>query len=248
MRRIEKIRLTFAVLAFACLQGCMNAGPNAMPADKAFALSASALSGVESYGVEGEVSIVGASGNVVRATAFEGIVNDHDQVKMKWTNMAAPSDEKITTLSVAKQTYEPLGLLSSIRSHTAKIEYNLQAAEANEDQVSFSIRLDDNEAKRRIETLLRKELSDLEADKALLERSPKASANVLGQAKKTLENTLSGLKVTTDCVWTANRRTWFPARLQEDTVLTYEWQGKTVTERRESYTNFRKSSGSDTMK
>lgn len=249
MSRIRSIRLACAVLAFACLQGCLNAGPESKPAPEAFALSASALSGVESYGVDGEVAIYNASGALLRKSSFDGTVTNHDRVKIQWKRQSALSAQSVTTTktSVVRQTYEPLGLLASIRDKTASISYNLQAAEANEDRVSFAIALDDDVAKKRIQTELMDELSALEADKTLLSANPKEAAAVLARAKKTLDAALSSLRVTTNCVWTADRKTWFPTRLQEDTALEYEWNGRTVTEKRAAVTNFRKNAGSDTI-
>lgn len=249
MSRIRSIRLACAVLICACLQGCMNAGPENKPAAEAFALSASALSGVESYGVDGEVAIYNANGALLRKSSFDGSVTNHDRVSIQWNSLSALSAQSVTTTKtgVVRRTYEPLGLLASIREKTASISYNLQATEASGDLVSFAIALDGGVAKKRIETELRDELSALEADKALLAAKPKEAAAVLAGAKKTLDAALASLRVTTNCVWTADRKTWFPTRLQEDTVLEYVWNGKPVAEKREAVTNFRKSAGSDTM-
>lgn len=240
MRRTSWSRLACAGIALACLQGCTNAAKSNLSAAEAFALSASALSGSESYGLSGEVSVIDAGGSVANKMAYEGEVTGHGNLNVQWTSLSA----KATAERPVESNYEPLDLLKTIQDQTAAITYAQGTAP---DQVQFTIKLDDAVAKRRIADQLRKELNALEKDKVLFERNPDQSAKVLRDAKKTLEDVLSGLKVTTNCQWYANKRTWFPKRLQEETVLQYKWKGKVYQEKRVSVTNFREASRNGTI-
>ncbi|MBO9599345.1 MAG: hypothetical protein J7559_16180 [Cohnella sp.] len=240
MRRNTWSGFACAGLAMACLQGCMNASTSNLSAEKAFALSASALSGSENYGLSGEVSVIDSGGLVANKLAYEGEVTGHGNLNVQWKNLSA----KGMAERPVESNYEPLDLLKSIQDKTANITY---ANGANPDQVQFTIKLDEAVAKRRIADQLRKELSALEQDKVLLERNPVQSAKVLSNAKTTLDEALSGLTVTTDCQWYANKRTWFPNKLQEETVLQYQWKGKTYREKRVSVTNFRQASRNGTI-
>ncbi|WP_027084195.1 hypothetical protein [Cohnella panacarvi] len=240
MRFTTWSRLACAGFAMTCLQGCMNAGTSNLSAEDAFALSASALSGSESYGLSGEVSVIDSGGFVANKLAYEGEVTGHGNLNVQWTSLSA----KAAAERPVESNYEPLDLLKSIQDKTAVIKY---AGGTVPDQVRFTIKLDDAVAKRRIADQLRKELSALEQDKVLLERNPRQSAKVISNAKTTLEDVLSGLKVTTNCEWYANKRTWFPKKLQEETVLQYEWKGKAYREKRVSVTNFRAASRSGTI-
>lgn len=232
MRRTTLTRLACAGFAIACLQGCMNAGTGNLPAEEAFALSASALSGSESYGLSGEVSVIVGGGFIANKLAYEGEVTGHGNLNIKWKNTSwkAMADRPV------ESNYEPLDLLKSIQDKSASISYKANAADPN--QVQFTIKIADSVAKRRIADQLRKELNALEQDKALMQRMPEQSAKVLSDAKATLEDAIGSLKVTTDCQWGANKRTWFPTRLQEETVLQYKWKGKPYREKRMSVTNF----------
>ncbi|MFD0671845.1 hypothetical protein [Cohnella sp. GCM10027633] len=242
MRHPVMSRLALSGAALLCLQGCLAAEPGNMPADEAFALSASALSGSERYGLSGEVSVLDASGLVANRLSYEGEVTEHDNVTVQWKNVNAKSAQTGQTNS-----YEPLELLEAIKGKSASIAYRKAEVGGNADEVRFAIKLDGDVAKRRIADQLRKELTAIGEDKMLLGRKPEQSANVLKEAKATLENVLGGLKVTTECQWTANKRTWFPTRLQEDTLLEYEWKGKPYKEKRLSVTNFRAGSRNGTM-
>ncbi|MFC5532316.1 hypothetical protein [Cohnella yongneupensis] len=243
MRRSILPRLACGCLVLVSLQGCLGAQGNDLPADEAFALSASALSGSESYGLSGEVSVVDSKGFVANRMSYEGQVTGHNNVKVQWTNGNAKST---STRQVETSSYEPLDLLQSIKGKTSAIAY--KPLSNRPDEVQFTIKLDDDVAKRRIADHLRKELTDLGQEKVLLQRKPDQSAKVLTQAKATLEDVLGSLKVTTNCQWTANRRTWFPTQLQENTLLQYKWKGKTYEEKRVSVTNFRAASGNGTIK
>lgn len=240
MRRTIWSGLVCAGFAMACLQGCMNADAGNLSAEEAFALSASALSGSENYGLSGEVSVIDSGGSVANKLAYEGEVTGHGNLNVQWKSLSA----KATAERPVESNYGPLDLLKSIQDKTAAIAY---AKGADPDQVRFTIKLDDAVAKRRIADQLRKELSALEQDKVLLERNPRQSAKVLSNAKTTLEDVLSGLNVTTNCQWYANKRTWFPKKLQEETVLQYQWKGKAYKEKRVSVTNFREASRSGTI-
>ncbi len=238
MRRTTWSRLACAGFAMVILQGC--ATTSNLSAEDAFALSASALSGSENYGLSGEVSVIDSGGSVANKLAYEGQVTGHGNLNVQWKSLSAQSAAE----RPVESNYEPLDLLKSIQDKTAAITY---AKGTDPDQVQFSIKLDDAVAKRRIADQLRKELKTLEQDTVLLERNPEQSAKVLSNAKTTLEDVLSGLKVSTNCQWYANKRTWFPKKLQEETVLQYRWKGKTYQEKRVSVTNFRQASRNGTI-
>lgn len=242
MSCIRFVRLVVFGWLLIGLTGCQFAGSGDMTADEAFALSASALSGSESYGLSGEVSVLDASGIVANRAEYEGEVTEHGKLNVQWKSsntMAAATDQTSASL------YEPLGLMEAIQAKSASIAYRNNGGDA--DEVHFEIKLNGDVAKRRIADQLRKELSALEEDKTLLARKPDQSASLLAEAKMTLEKAIDSLKVTTNCEWSANRRTWFPTRLQEDTVLEYKWNGKSYSEKRASVTNFRTGSGDGTM-
>jgi hypothetical protein len=233
MRRTNISRLVCAGIAIVCLQGCMSVQPGSMPADKALALSASALSGSEKYGVSGEVSVVDAIGIVANRVSYEGQVTGHGNIKVQWKNASSTS---AAASPADSNGYEPLDLLKSIQGKTSTIAYTPSVS--SPDQVEFTIKLDDAVAKRRIADHLRKDLTAIGQDKILLQRNPEQAAKVLSKANATLESAIASLKVTTNCLWTANKRTWFPTRLQEETLLQYEWKGKAYQEKRVSVTNF----------
>lgn len=219
----------------------MQADTSRMPADEAFALSASALSGSESYGLVGEISVIDTGGYVANKLAYEGEVTGHGNIKVQWKSLGT----RTMAERPVESNYEPLDLLKKIQDKSAAISYKPSAGSPG--QVQFAIKLDDAVAKQRIADQLRKELNTLEQDKMLLERNSKKSTEVLSQAKATLEDVLTSLKVTTNCQWSANKRTWFPTQLQEDTLLQYTWKGKPYREKRISVTNFRAASRSGTI-
>jgi hypothetical protein len=231
-----------ATLALFSLQGCM-ASTNSLPANKALALSASALSGSESYGFSGEVSVINPGGFVGSKAAYEGEVTSHGNMKMKWTNSMA-----LTTTTKPHNTtsYQPLQLLESINSQSAVISY-VQAPSPNR-PVHLQIKLDDDVARKRVVAGLRADLALLRSDNNLLKGNRKEADKILSNAGKRLDTAISTLKVTTVCDWTTDPKDWFPNQLKEETVLTYMWDNKPCREKRVSKTNFLHNAQNGTMK
>jgi hypothetical protein len=219
------------------LSGCMAAS-NTLPANKALALSASALSGSESYDFDGEVSVFDPGGFVGSRSAYEGEVSSHGNMKIKWkTKDTIPvASSSVSSKSISKTTYRPLQLLESIGAKSAVISYAEQPLPAQ--PVRLRIQLDDNVAKERVAAGLRADFELLRADKELRKGDPEKANQILSDAGQRLETALTTLKVKTVCQWTANPKGWFPSQLTEETVLSYTWDGKPFQEKRISETNF----------
>lgn len=213
------------------LQGCM-ASPAALSAEEAFALSASALSGIERYRFKGEVSIIDPGGWVSNKAAFEGEVIDHGNLKMQWKTSdlyAASSKPGITS-------YKPLQLLEAINGKSAVITY--AEAPIPSQAVHFQIRLDERVAKMRVVKGLREEFALLRSEQGHLLGDTAKAEEILSKSERRLEEALSSLRVTTVCDWTADPQNWFPHQLKEQTVLTYIWNEQSLQEMRVSRTNF----------
>ena len=236
----KRIRLCAAICGagalLAMMAGCAGR-TDRLPADQAFALSASALSGTDSYGFKGELALFNPWGAMETKAAFEGEVNRHGNLKLNWTT----PDKGKTAVDLpaegqAGAGYRPLSLLEPLGSATSSIVY-ADSPSAGE-PVRIRIRLDEDAAKRRIADGLREELADMKADKRLYAKDPQETRNRLEAADLRLEAALATLKVDTVVIWTANPKNWFPVRMAEETELTYEWEGKSYSEKRTSETNF----------
>jgi hypothetical protein len=230
-----------ASLLLLVLQGCM-ASTTSLPAEKAFALSASALSGVEDYQFKGEVSVIDPRGRVSNTAAFEGEVIGHGNLKMQWKT----SEKEATYVKLQGMTaYKPLQLLKAFNGKSAIITYAQTPADSQ--NVHFQIKLDDLVAKERIAKGLREELALLRSENDLMRGDPVKAEGILNKADERLEAALSSLKVTTVCDWMANQRDWFPYQLKEQTELTYTWNEHSLHEKRVSETNFLLNAVNDTM-
>ncbi len=234
--------ITGATLLLLILQGCM-ASSGDLPADKAFALSASALSGSDSYGFAGVVSVVDAAGAVGSRAAYEGEVIGHGELSMQWENSNAHS---VSVKNFGTTTYQPLEILESISGKSAVISYAETPVPSK--PVHFQIKLDDRVARERVAAGLRADLALLRGDSGLLRGDPVKAERILSNAEQRLETAISTLKVTTACDWTADPKDWFPRQLKEETVLTYTWDDKPFREKRVSQTNFLQNKQDGTMK
>lgn len=213
-------------------QGC-HLISSSLPADKAFALSASALSGSERYEFAGEVSVFDPGGYIGGRAAYEGEVTMHGKLSMQWKSAGSASLE---TNSRQTTAYRPLQLLESIKGESATITY---AEKPVPDQpVRMRIKLDDKVARERLVKVLRDDFALLRADNGLLRGDPAKAEQILLDANKRLEEALSTLKVSTVCQWTADPKNWFPSQLKEESTLSYRWDGKPYKEKRISETNF----------
>jgi len=234
--------ITGTMIMLFGLSGCAGASIR-VPADQAFALSASALSGSDNYAFTGEVAVINPGGKVGSRASYEGEVSDHGNLKVQWKNLNATSE---AAASSNRNDYRPLQILESINGQTAKISYTEQPIASQ--PVSLQIQLDEKTAKERIASGLKKEMALLRADSALLGRHPERSEEILAAADKRLEMMLSTLKATTVVHWKANPKNWFPYQMTEETVLSYEWQGKSYQEKRTAETNFLARTPGDTIK
>ncbi|MCD9026538.1 hypothetical protein [Cohnella silvisoli] len=231
-----------AALALLCMQGCMTSSAS-LSANKALALSASALSGSESYGFAGEVSVIDPGGSVGSKAAYEGKVTLHGNMQLQWKNSATHS---ASVKSQNAMSYQPLKLLEYINGKSAEITY-AETPIPNR-PVHLQIKLDDNVARERVVAGLRADLALLRSDKELLRGDPKEAEKILSNAGKRLETAIATLKVKTVCDWTADPKDWFPDRLREETILTYSWDGKPFREKRIAETNFLHNAQDGTMK
>ncbi|MDB4866028.1 MAG: hypothetical protein JWR03_361 [Cohnella sp.] len=210
-----------------------------MPPEKAFALSASALSGSDRYRVAGQVSIFDPNGVMAGKSRYEGEVTGHGNFNLKWSEGAPLVRIRAAGGQQSPARFQPLQLLDEVHHGTAQVVYADQPyADGN---VRLLVKLNDNAAKRRVAEGLRAELSGLRTEikgKTLSSASRNQAATVLDQAGRNLNKALSTLHVKTLCLWTADRNTWFPRQMKEETELAYEWNGKTLREKRVTETNF----------
>ncbi|MBB6735865.1 hypothetical protein, partial [Cohnella zeiphila] len=211
--------------------GCGGSG-EASPRD-AFALTASALSGVDRYSFAGELTQYGPDGKVERRSGYRGRVEDHRPAAMQWNGGAAAGDG---------EGRHPLELAAALQAAPAAVEYVPASG-----MVKLRITLDPAAAKERVARPLRSRLSGLKRDGQDLLRvdsaSPDARESAAARERETrrLERKLSTLRVATVCEWTADRRTWFPSELREETTVAYrDENGRDIAEKTTSVTNFRK--------
>lgn len=243
----KKRRLSILVLLAAAaslgLSAC-GGGDASIPAEKAFALSASALSGSDRYGFNGEVSVVGPGGMIADKSRFSGEVTGHGNLNLKWSG-----GQKLGSGSMAKPvSYQPLQLLEAIGNRSAKVAYAGPPDPAG--NVLLRISLSEEAARRRIADALRTDLAKIRSDteKRKLTAAERTRAErMLSQASRQMESALATLKVNTVCLWKTDPKTWFPRQMTERTELSYQWQGQARREERISVTNFLRSDRNGTM-
>lgn len=243
LNKVKKLAvLQVAVFILMSIQGCMAASTS-LRADEAFALSASALSGIDQYEIEGEVTIVGPAGFISGKAGYEGEVIGHGNLKLKWTTLSL---QAASIKTPAFTSYQPLRLLEHINKKSAKITY-VEFPNPNK-IVRFNIKLDDQIALERVRADLRAEMKLLRSENDLLKRDPAESDKILSKAEKRLEEALATLKVMTTCEWTANPKGWLPRQLKEKTTMSYKWNTQTFKEERTSVTHFHLNVQDDTIK
>ncbi|MFC5469905.1 hypothetical protein ACFPPD_14320 [Cohnella suwonensis] len=242
--RRAAIWLATAVLTFG-LQGCM-AGSRSIPAKDALALSASALAGSENYAFAGELSLYDAGGEVGSRSAFEGQVTGHGNLKLQWKPSELSAME--TGDSASYETYRPLQLLEALKGDDATAAYAEKPTQSK--PVKLVVRLDDEVAKRRVAEELRQQLAMLRSTYATgsKETGVGKAAAILSEAEARMEAAIKSLKVRTVCYWTADPKNWFPSQLKEESQLSYEWEGRSLNEKRSSETNFHNDADGDTIK
>ncbi|THF74229.1 hypothetical protein [Cohnella fermenti] len=188
-RRKAAIGLLAAMLGLA---GCAAGTPPAPNA--AFALSASALSGKDSYAFSGQLSVYDPAGKLADQSSFDGEIDGH----------------RLAALSSAAAWSRPLAIIAYLEARGTDVKY----VKVDSDEVELELRLDGEAAKRRMAEELRARMNAVE------------------------QETLDTLSVATVCRWTADRRTWFPKKLREQTELSYSQDGRRYSEKRISETIF----------
>ncbi|MBB6671132.1 hypothetical protein [Cohnella nanjingensis] len=111
----------------------------------------------------------------------------------------------------------PLALVKAVERHAASVAY---APEQRKGEVTLKLVLAPAAAQRRM------------ADDLQGQLPPEA---------------LRTLSASTVCWWTADRRTWFPLRLREESAIRYRLSGKSHEERRTVVTSFQRSPDSGTI-
>ncbi|RKP55349.1 hypothetical protein D7Z26_09125 [Cohnella endophytica] len=225
--------ISSVTILFLGLQGCMTSS-TALSPDKAFALSASALSGVENYAFDGELSVIDPHGTVGSKAAYEGEVSGHGQLKLLWKN--PPATASVSQSKQQETAYRPLQILDALNGKSTVITYAEKPVAAR--PIRLRIRLEDSVAKARVADGLKEELSNLRADASLTKNNSAKAELILNAADKRLQAAISTLSVETVCYWTADPKSWFPKQMREETVLAYRWDGKPYKEKRVSQTNF----------
>jgi len=234
---VLRLSMTLAAAAAVVLQGCANPAASPLSPEEAFARSASALSGSDRFGITGEVSVVDPSGWVANKVAYEGEVTGHGVLSMQLKNQSG----KVALHNTNQNALQPLTLLNYFKANSAEVSY-AEEITASASEVHFKIKLKEDAAKQRIADSLRAEMA------ALGSGSSAEAKETLRRANEALEKALGTLQVTTECRWTAERRTWFPKQLKEETLLKYEWKGKPYAEKRVAVTNFLPPARNGTMK
>lgn len=237
-------RMQAALFLAAMLAASACGSKSAMPADKAFALSASALSGSERFAFRGEVSWIDPNGVIADHARFDGEVTGHDKLKMNWTDGRTIRYRSFEGLS----SYRPLQLIDAIKDRDAAIAY--AGTRAGSDETTFQVTFTDDAARRRVAAEFLSELAQLKAHWAALSLPAEKrmeGERVLAKANRDLELALSSLRARTVCLWSADRRTWFPLSVTEHTEWSYAWQNETRREKRVSVTNFLPEGRSGTM-
>lgn len=221
--------------------GCL--APSRMPPEKAFALSASALSGRDGYSYAGEWAAFGADGAALGGASYRGLVSGHRPIVLQSDGPGGAG---------GGQGHHPLALAEAAQLQASEIAY---APPPSRDTVAFRIAVRPEAARRAIAEPLRRQME--EARRSLNaridpsrenDRNPRAKAfRALGRSEAELEERLASLEASTVFTWIADKRTWFPKELREETELRYEADGKERRERRTSVTIFRKGGSGDTM-
>ncbi|MFC4305826.1 hypothetical protein [Cohnella boryungensis] len=209
---------------------CMGPGTG-MAAEQAFAMSASALSGAESYGLAGEIALYEPGGKLGSKAAYKGEVRQHGNVKLSWRTPGALTANAKNAYRPAG--YRPLKLLEVMNGRNAAMAF--VGGTSADGSVRLRIKLNDKTAKDRIAGELRQEIENLRTGNLA---GGSREKELLATAERRLEEALATLSVDTVVYWTADSKSWFPKRMKEETALSYRWKGKAFSEKRICLTNF----------
>ncbi|MBB6636432.1 hypothetical protein [Cohnella thailandensis] len=219
--------------------GCAIGGK--LSPEAAFALSASALSGTDRFSFDGRLSAYDPDGRLADQAGYRGEVTGHKPAALAWEGTAASSFS-------SSYWSHPLSLVSYVESGSSEVK----AAASNPNEVVLEMKLDPEAARRRIRDELRNQMRAVAEETGVLIAD--SQGTTISQAKlkieesnRVLEEALKSLSVTTSCRWTADRRTWFPKKLSEESVLSYTLAGKRYSEKRISETNFERKADSGTI-
>jgi hypothetical protein len=188
---------------------------------------------VDRYSFAGELATYGPDGKAERRSRYRGQVEGHRPSAMRWDGGGAAAND---------EARHPLELASALQASPATVEY----LPGGRGRVKLRITLDPGAAKERVARPLRSRLSGLRREAAGRLQAAAATPDAKEAAAKPdretkrLEGKLSTLRVVTVCEWTADRRTWFPSELREETTIAYRQDGRDVVEKTTSVTNFRK--------
>lgn len=182
-----------------------------------------------------------AEGAVKNRQRFHGEVAGHRTAALSWSPSAASSAAPATKSGDS----HPLSLAETIQLQAAAVAYD---SPIGGDTVALKVALKPEAAKARAAKQLRSELEQSRPESAGRQTSSgpaddmiRSEADKRGVAAATMiDEAISTLKATTLCRWTADRRTWFPRELREETVLRYRQNGRWQTEKRTAVIYFRK--------
>lgn len=237
---------TFIALGvLIALPACGVGETNVTPA-QAFALSASALSGSDRYRLKGEITVRDSREGRTERIWYAGEVTGHGHLSLQWSDRPPTAVQSKNSADIPNGNHagsiksdKPLSLLNAMQNANVNVTYaELNARDKN---VRLRIELSEADARKRIANSLQGELDRL--DKEWRERKLNAAQRRQGEAelrraRHQLAAILPTLQVQTVCYWTADRKTWFPRSMLEQTEIVYQWQGESVKESREAATYF----------
>lgn len=222
--------------------------PSRLPADEALALSTSALAGVDRYSFAGETVVRDAGGAAVRQP-FSGEVAGHRLAALSWGQgkpeagiaPAAPpgAGQKGGAPAEAEAPNPAAHGVATARTPPAAAPTNAASLAAGRplalaelaplQAAAVAYERSDDRGAVVLKFALRPEAAKARAADHLCSREGSASREAL-----------DSLQASTVCSWTADRRTWFPTELKEETVLRYTSGGRPITERRTTVLHFRR--------
>ncbi|QYR23671.1 hypothetical protein KZ483_12700 [Paenibacillus sp. sptzw28] len=238
MLRLLKIK-PITILAFIILSGCTSP-THGKTADELLSLSVSGLSGVDRYAFSGITGIVSADAGNLTPVSFQGIVEDHNQIRVQ-------SDGNIASTGII----EPLDLLNHVQASAKNTE--IVNSESGARTAMLMIETDDTANEKYWRENIRNEFHSLQRKAAepsvaaIKDGHHSASLNAfrkewaaeLEQSGRQLDQMLSTLRVHTTYKLLIDKTRMLPLRLQEHSVLHYKTGAGQMKETRNSDISFR---------
>lgn len=241
-----------AMIVLIALSSC-GEGKDSVSPSQAFALSASALSGSDQYRLRGEITINDHRAGRTERLWYTGDVTGHGHLSLRWSDRPANADQTMgnghnslnneisSNAKILHNTRygKPLSLLNAMQNAAANVTYT--DSNVGDGSVRLRIELSADAARKRIADSLQDELNRLRSDwrdQQLNSAQRQRGDDELQRASRQLAAILPTLQVQTICYWTADRKSWFPRSMREQTEIAYQWQGKTVRETRAADTYF----------